>query len=244
MSDLQYDIVHASGNTFMSEAKTAEDIKNLLKLHALLYTLTETAEQSTVHLIRGVTSAHSEDYRVFNPDRGDITFILRRDATYEDDGGELAIPGEAGPAAEGGHGPRFNSWIKFRYSREIISHTGVHFVTAHPNRRDKQLKQARLMGELMNQFGQGGKLATGSGDINASLPGNKDMQAVFDNHGLTTTAKETGVNTPTHEGSRLDYIWTLDKDSRLSVPKMKVLPIGYNSDHNPVLATIQVRRKP
>jgi len=246
---LEFSFGHASLNTFMSDDKNIEDVKNLLKLHLLYYTFTETGEDRTVHLIKATVNQTSEDYVTINPDAGDICFVIRRDVRLSDYGGPLAISKQPGKASEGGHGPRHNSFFKGRYRGEEISHTGVHFVTRDADhkpggidRGDQQIKQARLMAEQMQRFGAGEALAIGSGDINATLPLNREMQKVFDDHFLTTTAEETGNRSPTHGSSRIDYAWTYDKDRRLSVPSMKVLrDQDYNSDHNPIVVKVHVK---
>lgn len=241
-------LVHASGNTFMSAADTASDVQHLLGLKALIYTLTETSDPAHMAAIRKAAAAFP--YQVINPDQGDIAFLVHRDAQILTYGGPLAIPRQPGRAADGGHGPRHNSYISILYRGEHITHTGVHFVTAHPDpqhnvfqRRQQQLRQASLMGRQMKTFAQGRHIATGSGDINASVPHYQRMQRVFDTYGLTTTQHSTGNNQTTHGPSRIDYIWTSDADHRVTVASMRVIKSkAYHSDHDPVVAMLNIRK--
>lgn len=244
-------MIHASGDTFMSLAKEKSDIGNLLKRRALAYTITECGEAVTIQALREEVHKHDAPYHVINPDEGDIAFIVHHDVKILSQGGPLAIPAQHGPASQGGHGPRCNSFFEGEYKGETFTKFGVHFVTAHtlhdgPNkgvwRTDEQVKQADLLGQQMNAAAKGSHLAIGSGDLNAVLPNNRDVQAVFDRYGMTTTAQETGVMTGTHGNTRIDYMWTMDRDKRLSVTKMKVLKSKiYNSDHDPVEVFMEVR---
>lgn len=251
MTVLKFDIVHASLNTFMSDADNVADVRRLLKKGALYYTFTELEDIKTVRLVKDLVHKEFHDYETFNPDAGDIYFVARKDFKVSGCGGHLAIPGTHGiGAADGGHGPRFNSYLAGDYEGEHITHTGVHTVVAKPDnkphmdRRAQQIKQLNMMGDQMQKFGVGKNLAIGSGDINAEIPHLTAIQHVFDAHKLTTTSEETGNREDTHGTARLDYIWTYDADSRLSVPKMDVLRNqGYHSDHDPVVATINVKAK-
>ena len=240
-------IVHQSLDTFMSQAKNVEDVGNVVDMEPDIHTLTETADIDTVRVIR---KKFGTKVHVINPDGGDITFLIKRKAAHIlHYGGPLAIPRQPGPAREGGHGPRCNSWIEMQFGDEIITHNGVHFVTAHADhthpgrmRVDQQVKQAHLLGEQMRRQSQGRRIATGSGDLNAVLPRDKAIDDVFNEYGLTTTSEETGVTTGTHGTTRLDYIWTADRDGRVSVASMKVLKSRkYNSDHDPVDVWLNIK---
>lgn len=247
---MRFTLIHASGNHFLPPAQTAGDTRRLLRHKALIYTITEAGDDQTLSAIRA--AVRGKDYTVINPDQGDIAFIVANAAEILHSGGPLVIPAEDVPASQGGHTARCNSYVQVNYKKETITHTGVHFVTAHPDphhtteqRRAQQLKQAGLMGEQMRKFSRGRNLATGSGDLNASIPFNTAMQGVFDTYGLTTTAKETGNGQTTHHGARLDYIWTADRDNRVSVESMKVLKDPtFHSDHDPVVAVLRVRPLP
>lgn len=251
MPDIEFDFAHASLDTFLDDDLNVADVVRLLKLHLLYYTFTETGQDAMVHLLKNAVRANTEDYKLINPDGGDICFVVRNDLSLLDWGGPLAIPRQPGPAGQGGHGPRHNSFFTGKWRGEQISHTGVHFVTKHghhkaggPDRSNQQLRQARMMGEQMQQLGRRSALALGSGDINASLPENREMQKVFDEYELTTTAEETDTKTATHGAHRIDYAWTYDKDRRLSVPSMRVLKNqGYHSDHDPLVVHVNVKKK-
>lgn len=237
MNSGTFHVIHASSNTFMPMGKAAADTADMLARHPDLLVLTEIGDAATFSAIANESGA---GYHALNPDAGDIAFLVSKEARILGSGGPLAIPAQGGPARLGGHGPRHNSFVTFRLRNEFISHTGVHFVTAHPDhehntgdRRDEQIKQANLMGQQVQKFGHGRNLSTGSGDLNAELPHLADMQAVFDKWRLTTTAEEEQDFDPTHGSARLDYVWSYDRDTRLSVRKMDVLH-GENSDHRPV----------
>jgi hypothetical protein len=225
--------VHASLDTFQKPKLAAEDVDQLLSLKGFFYTLTETGDSDHVRAIKAVVADH-RGYEFINPDAGDISFIIDKSANVRGSGGPLAIPARKGPARDGGHGPRHNSYIHFGYNGEHFSHVGCHFVTAWTEhsadgkghgrmRTDEQVRQAHLMGQMMTNFGRGTDLATGSGDLNVVLPRNDAVQSVFDHYHLTTTAEETGVMKGTHGDSRIDYMWTFDRDHIISVTKMKVL---------------------
>lgn len=245
---LDIQVVHASSNTFMPANDAKEDIENLLKLGAVIITLTEIGDAATFAAVKAAIKGHP--YKAVNPDKGDIAFLVHTDAKIIDSGGPVAIPGTAHiDAGHGGHGPRCNSWVHVEYKGEVIFFNGVHFVVAKPdeaphmNRRDQQNKQAKLMGAQMSKQASGRHLAIGSGDLNASLPHQKPLQDIFDSYGLTTTQHETGNTQTTHGTSRLDYIWTSDKDGRVSVPSMVVLKSKkFNSDHDPVVARLRIRQ--
>ena len=226
-------LVHFSLDTFQKPANAADDVNKIIGLNAFLYTFTETGDPTHVRAIKEVVHDH-KGYQFINPDAGDISFIISKKANVVRSGGPLAIPRRSGPAREGGHGPRHNSFIQYRYEGEDFSHIGVHFVTAWTEhapdghghgrlRTDEQVRQAHLMGQMMNNFGAGTRLATGSGDLNVTLPRNDQVQNVFDHYHLTTTAEETKVMTGTHGSARIDYMWTYDKDHVVSVKKMRVL---------------------
>jgi hypothetical protein len=245
MPSKPFRIIHASGNTFMPLVQTLADIERMMGHSPDLVALTETGQNSVVRAIRHLVGKHMQ---VENPDRGDITFLVKPEHHVLDLGGPLAIPGQSGSAALGGHGPRHNSFVTLDLGDgDVLTHTAVHLVTQHahhahggPDRSAEQIKQANLVGQQMMEKGAGHRLATGSGDLNTALPGDADMQRVFDHYSLVTTAQETGDEDPTHGVRRIDYVWTFDQDRRLSVAEMKVLP-GFHSDHHPVLADLNIR---
>lgn len=242
--------VHASLDTFMSDAKNVEDVLTVASLGPDYATFTEQGDDSVVHKIsKAVQAKLGAAYQVVNPDKGDILFIVKREHRILAAAGPLSIPGQPGPARLGGHGPRHNSYVSMRIGNEQVTHTGVHFVTAHPDhqhntgdRRDQQVKQAEDLGKQMKAFSRGRAIATGSGDLNAQLPGHTGVDEVFDKWGLTTTSEETGDRTPTHGNARLDYFWTTDRDGRVSVTKMMVRRGSrFNSDHDPVDVWLEIK---
>lgn len=247
----QFRFVHASGDTFMSLARTKSDIGHLVDLDPLplWITLTETAEASTIEGIRDTLHKLDAPFRLVNPDRGDISFLVNHDAHVADSGGPLAIPRRPGPARTGGHGPRHNSYVELHWRGEVISVNGVHLVTYHPDhehdtgtRGGQQVRQVELLGQQMRTQAHRRNLSVGSGDLNGQLPNRDDLQHIFDEYGMTTTAHETGVMTGTHGNARIDYAWTMDKDSRLHVVEMKVLKSRvYNSDHDPIVNDCELR---
>ena len=246
---------HASLDTFMPDADNRADVKRLVDTlvkgeERMWISLTETGEHDTVDMIRTVAGKR---YHVVNPDRGDITFLVHRDINVLEHGGRLIIPAVHAKAADGGHGPRYNSYVRMALEgNEDVTAFGVHFVTRHTahkaggaDRHDQQLRQARALGNAMRTAGRAGRLAVGSGDLNTSLPQDKAMQRVFDEAGLTTTAAETGVETPTHGNRRIDYSWTRDADHRLEVKRMKVRRgAAWHSDHDPIDVEAVVRPRP
>jgi hypothetical protein len=246
--DMTYHLIHMSGDTFMPLAATQDDVERAWRRGPDLLVLTETGENSTV---QGIKDVIGKTGTVVNPDRGDICFVIRKGITVTDAGGPLAIPGVPGPAAQGGHGPRHNSYVTQNFFGEHISHTAVHLVTAHshhahggPSRTDEQLKQAQLMAKQVQALGRGHALSTGSGDLNTVLPADKAMQAIFDNHELTTTAEEAENTMPTHGSRRIDYVWTYDGDRRLYVQNMRVLSgRQWLSDHDAVEVFFGIKPK-
>jgi hypothetical protein len=235
--------VHASGDTFMPLSEERSDIHHLLSLDPLWMTLTEGGERATVKAIQAVVRREKAPYYVINPDAGDIIFLVNKEARIAGYGGPLSIPAKSGPAKEGGHGPRHNSWAELHWGNEVIFANGVHFVTFHTNhasnsgdRSVQQVKQANDVGKQMERQAQGTHIAVGSGDLNGSLPQRKDLQRIFNAHHMTTTAHETGVMTGTHGQNRIDYAWTMDRDRRLHVVHMRVLKSSIiKSDHDPIV---------
>lgn len=245
MTNRHLHYIHLSGDTFLPISQYVEDVKRALLRKPDLLVLTEAGESATVKAVKA--AAHG--YQTLNPDGGDIAFLLPESTPVFDQGGELVIPAQSGSAALGGHGPRFNSFVTFGHGGETVTHTGLHLVTRHahhasggPDRHAQQLAQAKAMAESMTKFGRGRHLATGSGDLNSELPGDRQMQAIFDHFGLTTTAAETHIHTPTHAGRHIDWMWTLDRDHRLSVDTMRVLRTApFNSDHDPLEARLTIQ---
>lgn len=243
MSGIELDIVHASLDTFLDDSKNESDVKRLLNLNAHSYALTETGQNDTFKMIKRICKER-DTHTAYNPDQGDITFILRNDCRHIEFGGKLIIP------AGDGHGPRCNSFNRFEYMGEYITHTAIHAVALHADhrtpaivkqRKEQQLKQIEAMAVQIQKYGQGRSLSIGSADLNAVLPDNKTIQGIFNEYGLTTTAHETGVNDPTHGNRRIDYIFTLDRDKRLVVRTMRVLHSGkYASDHDPIIARLNI----
>lgn len=244
MADKVLHYIHYSGNTFMPLRDTQEDVDWIVGREPDLVVITESAERETVQAIRDVV-----DHRmmVLNPDDGDITFLLSKRHRLIERGGPLVIPRKPGLARNGGHGPRHNSWVRFAAYDERITHFGVHFVTRHAggqDREDEQLRQALVLGHMMSEEASGYDLATGSGDLNSTLPNNDDMQAVFDRFGMTTTAQEEHDFDATHGHARIDYVWTMDKDRRLHVRTMRVVKLRrINSDHNPVEVWLGIKER-
>lgn len=246
----EFRFVHSSGDTFMSLARTRSDIGHLLELRPrpLWLTLTEIGELATIKAIRAEVNKRDAPYSVINPDRGDIAFLVNRSAHVVKMGGRLAIPGKSGPAKDGGHGPRHNSFVELDWADETIFVNGVHLVTFHTNhasnsgdRSAEQVKQLQLLGKQMAWQSKDGSMALGSGDLNGALPNRHDLQKVFDQFNMTTTAHETGDMTGTHGNARIDYAWTMDKDKRLDVVDMKVLKSGvFNTDHDPIVVDCKI----
>lgn len=243
----EYVWTHASLDTFLPDADNHDDVERLVEtlVHGDprdLITLTETGQAAAVAMIRKVAG---KGYHVVNPDRGDITFLVRRDHRLIDAGGRLVVPAVDLPASQGGHGPRYNSHVRFDLDGEDLTHYGVHIVRHDPkgrDQRDVQLTQARAVGNAMRRDGRGSRLCTGSGDLNSVLPADRAMQRVFNECGLVTTAHETGVDTPTHGDRRIDYAWTRDADHRLEVTAMQVRRgAAWHSDHDPIDVTSTIR---
>jgi hypothetical protein len=235
---------HASLDTFLTDKANESDVE--LLVDGLVHgsprdwiILTETGQKVTVDLVERVAGRR---YQTINPDAGDITFLVARGIDVLDAGGPVVIPPVRKPAKDGGHGPRCNSYVKMSVRGEIVTHVGLHLVTfdadhdpGGPNRGDDQRHQLEVAARMMDNFGRGRMLATGSGDLNGVLPLRGDLQAIFDRHEITTTAHETGVHTPTHGRRRIDYAWTRDQDGRLVVDGMKVRRgAQWSSDHDPI----------
>lgn len=242
-------VIHASGNTFMSLGKTQNDVRRYLGMDSkpLWITLTETGQTDTLRAISQVVRDTKAPYNLLNPDKGDISFLIHHDARLVASGGPVIIPAQGGKASEGAHAARCNSWAELEWQGETIFANGVHFVTRvvhdnnHEDRSDEQVKQAEAMGLQMKRQAHGRQLAIGSGDLNGQLPNREDLQRVFDEYNMTTTAKETGNMVGTHDRARIDYVWTMDKDGRLSVEDMKVLKSGaINSDHDPIVVDMLI----
>lgn len=247
----RFRFLHSSGDTFITLAHTRSDVGHLLELrpHPLWITLTEIGETSTLHALQSEINQRNAPYRVINPDSGDIAFLVNKEARVLSSGGPLSIPKNSAPIKQGGHGPRHNSWAELHWNDEVIFVNGVHFVTFHTNhatdsgdRSALQVRQADDLGSQMANQASGSGLALGSGDLNGALPQRGDLQHVFDKHGMTTTAHETGVMTGTHGSARIDYCWTMDKDGRLSVSDMKVLKSGiFRTDHDPIVVDCEIQ---
>lgn len=242
-------VVHASGNTFMGLGKTQADIRRYLGMdpEPLWITLTETGQSDTLRAISQVVRDARAPYNLLNPDKGDISFLIHHDAHLKSNGGKVIIPAQGGKASEGAHAARCNSYAELEWRDETIFANGVHFVTriVHEprlhERSEQQVIQANAMGLQMSQQAHGRHLAIGSGDLNGQLPNRDDLQEVFNKYHMTTTAKETGNMTGTHDHARIDYVWTMDKDGRVSVEDMKVLKSGaINSDHDPIVVDLLI----
>jgi endonuclease/exonuclease/phosphatase family metal-dependent hydrolase len=249
MSELK--IIHASGDTFMPIKNFKEDIKRLLARDPTVLAITEAGQKDTMTALRSV--AGRGRWTTINPDDGDIAFIVdKNQGDVIDFGGKLAVRSDPSSPSQGGHGPRYVSWVRYHFDGLHMRHVAQHFVVPHahneakidPHLRGQQIRQASLMSATMERFAQGRSLVTGSADLNSSLPDDGTLQHIFDSYHLTTTAHESKVGDPTHGHRRIDYIWTCDLDKQVSVTKMNVLSETFHSDHNPIEAILKIKRGP
>jgi hypothetical protein len=236
-TDLMF--THASLDTFLPDAKNEEDVDRLASDDRQWITLTETGQKDTVALVRRVVGRR---YQVVNPDAGDITFLVHRDIEVRKNGGSLAVKAVRKPPSEGGHGPRYVSWVQMGYDGQVITHHGSHLVVLRashkgrgPSQADEQVAHLTALAKSMTRFGKGDRVATGSMDLNGALPNRDDLQRVLDRYHLVTSAHVTGDLDPTHHGHRIDYVVARTGDKRFQFRDMQVRHgPQWNTDHDPI----------
>jgi hypothetical protein len=238
-----YHLAHLSLDTFQPVENAEHDARALLRLEPHLAVFTEAGQAETVAALADV--AARRHYQLVNPDRGDIVFALRDDLEVLGTGGELAEKAEGRTRGHTKHGPRYNSFIRFVLAGEEITHSAAHILTGLGDDRPRTqqvLNQAELLASQIEDNADGRALSTGSADLNGQLPENAQLADIFARHRLTTTAAESGVDTPTHGPRRIDYIWTFDRDGRLSVQHFVVhRDDRFLSDHDPLEALLAIR---
>jgi hypothetical protein len=243
MNQVELDLVHFSLDTFKDDDENLEDIDNILRLHPHGVALSETGQAKMVRLIQN--HIKNSRYELINPDKGDISFLLRDDCKLLDDGGELVVPAARKRPGMVGHTSRHNSFINFEFKDEEFYWTAIHALALHGDnkRKQDQLDQFDSYAKQIWRFSRGRALSFGSGDFNTVLPNNHAFQNILETYGITTSAHETGVDDPTHGNRRIDYFMTVDRDGRVVVVFMDVLRgHRFNSDHDPIYVRIKVKQ--
>lgn len=243
MNDIVLEIQHASMRAFDTPGQMKSDLEIILNRNVPVNAFTEMGVQESMKTLMNANHSTMNRFNVFNPDGGDIAFALHKHIKVLDVGGRFAVNKVSG---HGGHGPRFVSHVTFEWEGVIVTHHAVHFVTGwdeNPQRRAQVLHHAALMGEEMKKHGQGGRISTGSGDINAVLSNATPIRNVFDNHGIESIAHDLDFKKGTHGDRMIDYIFTYAGDGRVSAKDVQVMRRpATKTDHDQVIGKIAIRR--
>lgn len=154
------------------------------------------------------------------------------------------VPGQAGPAAQGGHDPRGFTWaeaiIKSGRGYERVWVGQFHFIThghlvgpADPERRAKNIKLIRTGAEVVKKEASGTDLGFLMGDANIE-------DKMLEIPGMTSIFQDLE---PSEQGGIITIL-SYDRDARVSAKRLIRLPMGH-SDHRFFEAVYEIaERKP
>jgi endonuclease/exonuclease/phosphatase family metal-dependent hydrolase len=154
------------------------------------------------------------------------------------------------PARLGGHGPHGITTVELDVAGERVHLSECHVLTGWgqsgraPEREGQILKQWRVTTATAAQLGKGFDLSVLLGDVNYD-PDDQSPNTpsrILRKQGWTSVFDEAGTpDLPTHEGGRtIDQIYTLDRDPRVSVHRVKVWRDRTAIDHQQVSAWLHI----
>lgn len=241
----EYSIQHASMQHSDTRVQRREDLGVILRRKTHVITLTEMTDITALKDLAMVNKTLPVPWQVVKPDEGDIVFCVSPVCRLIDSGGQFSVKGQRGPARLGGHPPRYNSWVTFGVNNEVITHHGVHTITGYgrnEHRKADVLKQLEDCAGLMKQHAQGRRISTGSGDLNVDVDVRSEARTIFMQAGVTTISSELEEHEATHGRRLIDFIWSLDMDSRVSADDMRTFTgTKTHSDHKQIKGVYTIR---
>jgi len=180
-------------------------------------------------------------YRLVHPWRGhgrraSTALAIRRDEgriRLIGSGYVNTTEGQTGPARLGGHGPRGLTMAELEVEGNVLHVSELHVVTGWgqpgraPGRSEKVLDQWQDSTRLAARLGRGSDLSVLMGDVNYD-PDDRSPNTpseVLKAAGWTSALEEAGrPDLPTHHRRTIDQLYTLDRDKRVSVAKVKAWP--------------------
>jgi len=172
----------------------------------------------------------------------------------KDSGAVFVLPGNPGPASQGGYAPRYVNWVRVKWHGEDIYHHTTHWLTKYwkNDARDAlHEKSTKVMCDLVKRHGKGMDLAFFGGDQNVDEEADNrkmgvrsQMDKTFRDNGLLTIWDEMEVTPPTHglsKGPTIDILGSFNPDKRVKAKRWKVYP-KHASDHRPIAAWYEIQQ--
>jgi len=178
---------------------------------------------------------------------GNDAICVHEDFKVLDTDATLVNPAQKGKPPVGGHSVRHAAWVQVRWESERIFYVSGHWVTGfgkNPDRTESHNEMSEEIVSLVQEYGQGAKLAFFAGDVNArDTKGIQPGYKILDQGNLTTCWDEEGVWPPTHgHGGTIDVIGSYDLDARVSCVRAKSHK-KVESDHRPISAWYEIKDK-
>lgn len=243
IGELRLQLEQSSSAFTLSDRKARLDFREALSHGADVVGFTEVAERHAAL----ADACDTSGYQLLLPGEGDTALAVRGRHEVIAVGTVTVVPGEKGPAAAGGHGPRAVQMATIRPfgTREHVTVCEAHWVTKAADTGGQQLAMALDLARLIRIHAKGPRLGFWMGDTN-----NPDRRRDFTTLDralrkgeLTSCWDELGEWPPTHGGVRgptLDVVGSYDPDRRVECARARVWP-AENSDHRPVSAWYTVR---
>lgn len=198
-----------------------------------------------------IDACHAEGYR-FHGGPGDTATAVSPEHRVKDHGAIFALAGQPGPAAEGGHGPRYIDWVKFGFHGSDVWFHEAHWVTLHPDtalRHQQHQHMTVLMCAAVDRHGAGDRLSFFGGDTNVDEALDRGAEHwkphwQFAHHDLTTIYDELHTYPATAGRTTIDIIGSYNPDARVSAEAVHVWPSDAPAlDHRQVSGWYTIHRK-
>lgn len=183
------------------------------------------------------------------PSGTDVAIAVRAVHSVRRVGVVPSVPGEKGPAAQGGHGPRpvlSVSLVPFG-TDERVTVCLAHWVTHAADNGRQQVALTDDLATTVAVQARGTRLGFWMGDTNSpDTPHDRNpVDKALRRGDLTSCWDELGKYPATHGRDTIDVIGSYDPDLRVVCKAVRRWPAG-NSDHRPVSAwyAISPTRKP
>lgn len=237
MSHYRLQLEQASSAFTLPDAQAREDFREALTRGADAVGFTEINKRA--HLLREACDA--KGYVLVAA--GDVGLAVRSIHRLTDHGVITSVPGQPGPASEGGHTERpilWASFIPFGTGELVTAHV-AHWVTHAADTGHQQLAMTRDMADAVAEHSKGHRLGFWLGDTNnpdrATI--NTDVDKALRRGDLTSCWDELGRYPDTHGASTLDVVGSYDPDRRATCVRARVWPSAH-SDHLAVSAWYSV----
>lgn len=178
---------------------------------------------------------------------GEVAVAVRKSLPILETGAVKVNDGVPGPAAKGGHRPRYIVSARFQWAGNSVWFGEAHWSTGYgrnPGRQEDHVALTRAMISAVTDNAAHRRLAFFGGDINideARDSGRDPLKPhnLFGKAGLVTIYDELNETPNTHGHSTLDILGCYAGDGRVSAERVTVWPKG-NSDHRQVSAFYNV----